>query len=91
VVVGVDEAVLVEVLVWVVLAGRVLEVAGCDDCCCWVVEDDVEEVVSGVDDCGVVADAEGELELLIFATVTTMVMMNEARKMEGTYRIRWNC
>ena len=89
-VVGVVAAVLVEVWVWVVLAGRVLEVSGCVDCCCDVVEMDVVEVlVSGVDDCGVDADADGELELLIFAMVTTTV--NEGGKMERTYRIRWNC
>lgn len=71
------------------LAGTLLVVSGCDDCCCCVVEDDVDEVVSGVDDCGCVADADGALELLMFAAVMTMV--NEARKMERTYRTRWNC
>jgi hypothetical protein len=65
---GVAEAVLVEVCVWVVLAGRLLEGGCCDEVCCWV--DDVcgVEDVIGVEDCGCVADADGGLELLMIAT-----------------------
>ena len=88
-VVGVDAAVWVEVWVSVVLAGRLVVVSCCVDCC-WVVEDDVMEVVSEVEE-SVVADDEEEamLELLIFATVMTMV--NEGGKIERTYRRWWNC
>ena len=87
-VVGVDEAVSVEVEVCVVLAGAML-VVSCDVVCCEV-EDKMVEVVPGVEDCGVVADDEdGGLELLIFATV--VMMGKEVRKVARTYRLWWSC